>query len=307
MSMTQAQFTDFFDSTALPFANSLMKRQYNLLPVTWPLIFNRISSTREIEQKRATIGYGPYALINGEFGVPAQDQMYQDYNTTFRHSKYGKHTLVSANLSADDNGRILMDRVPQMVLSEVDTMNLLAWNVLNNAFTTNGYDGVPLCSASHPSRRPGVAAQSNTLATPANLSHDTLQVMQTQFFLQRDSSGKNIMVNNSYLVVHPNQMHIALEITKSSMRSDTANNAENAMKYFPNGGIPQVIATPYLTSQTVSFLIAAQGQNGLVWFDRQKPYSTAFTDNWTEAGVIIRRFRCSQGYFEFRGVLGNNA
>lgn len=305
MAMTNTQFTDYIGSAALPAVNSQLKREYALHPQVWPLFMNRMKSMREIEQKRALIGFGPYVEIEGEMGTVKMDRLTQDFNTTFRHRRYGKAMALSADLNEDDNNRVLAERVPEMARAELHTMNLLAFNVLNNAFTTNGYDGVPLCSASHPSRRPGVINQSNVLAVPAALSHTTAQVMQTQFYLQRDSSGKPIMVTQAYILVHPNQYHLANEIFKSDSRSDTANEATNALKYFPNGGIPQIITSPLLTNTNVSFMIAPAKQNGLVWFDRRTPYQKDWYDNPTETQIIARRFRCSQGWFDFRGILGN--
>lgn len=305
MSMTTTQFSDYIGNAALPAVNAALKREYAMHPQVWPLFFNRLKSLREIEQKRALIGFGPYAEIEGEMGAVKYDRLTQDFNWTFRHKRYGKAMALSADLNEDDNNRVLADRVPEMARAELHTMNLLAMLVLNNAFTTNGYDGVPLCSASHPSRRPGVATQSNVLGTPAALSHTTAQIMQTQFYLQRDSSGKPIMVTQAYMLVHPNQLHLANEIFKSSMRSDSANNAENGLKYYPNGGVPTVLTSPLLSNTNASFMIAPAKQNGLIWFDRRMPYQKDWYDNPTETQVIARRFRCSQGWFEFRGVLGN--
>lgn len=108
-----------------------------------------------------------------------------------------------------------------------DTVEAECAQVLDNAFTVNQYDGVPLCSNAHPNRGEAGGTQSNLATGPltdANLKQGIILFRQ-----QKDEAGKQIMARPKRLIVNQALQFTAATILQSALMSGTANNDKNTL------------------------------------------------------------------------------
>lgn len=188
-------------------------------------------------------------------------------------------------------------------------------SVPNNAFSTSytSYgDTKPLCSTAH-TRADGGSNQSNASATGITLTEENLETGILAMRGQLDDRGNLISMVPNVLLVPPALEKEALQIVKSSGRSDTADNDINVynMKEY-TGGQLRVIVWDYLGaaaggSDTAWFLLS-QGDHQLNWGWRRKP-STEKLDlsvgAKNEVAYWKMDFRAAYGWRDWRGVWGS--
>jgi hypothetical protein len=202
-------------------------------------------------------------------------------------------------MMADDQWQLIGDMVRSGARSAKETENLAAFNIFNNAFTTElASDGIAIISASHPSQ---VGNQSNTLASPADLSYSSLAEAEQVFRNFKDDRGKRLLIKPRILLVSEADRQNALEIVQSPYKANTANNNINALG--ADGGLT-VISSPYLTDSDAWFLLADPRDHGLRIIDREKLSSKTHED--VLAGVLYYKFQYRQalGCDKWRGIVG---
>lgn len=169
-------------------------------------------------------------------------------------------------------------------------------SVLDNAFTTDIYDGEPLCSASHPNRGANGGTQSN-LATGV-LNDTNLKAGIVLFRNQKDEAGKRISQRPSKLIVNQSQQFTAATVLQSALQSGTANNDANTLPSL------KIVDLLFTASTTAWFLQAQRHQMQHYWRVpvefRRRPY---MTDNgaWVWDGY----FRDSTVVEDWRGFVGS--
>lgn len=287
----------------LPALNEVTFNRYNRYPDQFPSIFQVKSSTRSIEQFGQVSGIGLFTSIN-EGGNVRYDQSVQGFNKTFVHSRFGLGYKVSQDTIEDDKIQLIAKLAASIGRSCKETREIQAASVFNNAFNASfaGPDGVALCSASHPLVKAG-GFQSNILSVAADLDHLSLSLALTDFEMQKDSAGQLIHVPAKHVVVAPANRWNVNEILKSAMRSDTANNMVNALK-FASDGLPTPFIWRYLTDPDAFFITAAPDETALIWYDRRKPYIKYDYDFDSEAAKTAMRYKSSYGWHDFYGVYG---
>lgn len=294
-------FSDFYNTTMLANLRAIVDRGYKRRTPQFQKLFHVMSSTRSLEQFSQVSGVGRFQYIN-EGGKIQYDQPVQGFNSSFTHARWGLAVPTSVDVIEDDKWRLITTMHTDLGISGRETRELQAAALLNNAFTANGPDGVPLCSASHPLYKAG-GVQSNLMAA-ADLGVVSLQLALTAFETQRRPSGELIHVTAAKLVHAPANRFNAYRLTKSAMDPESANNSVNPLKGAEDG-MPTPFTYHYLTAPNAWFLMAMPEETGLVWFDRKKPYTKSWTDDETEVGVIGMRYKKSQGITNYIGVLGN--
>lgn len=299
----RGQFSDYFLDTALPAIDASLKLNLEAKrrAAVAPKIFQVKTSSRSIEQSAGHTGVGRFREIP-EGGAVEADQPVALPSKTFTHKRFGLSVVVSKDLIEDDQFELIGDSVKALAASEVDTREIQAASVINDGFSTNGYDGVPLFSASHPLYHSG-GTQSNLFSTAMALSVTALQEASIEMYSMVDDTGKPISLKPSILLIPPKLMYKAPEIIRGKMRSDTANNTENVFDVM-EGGIPMPLVWRYLTSTTKWMLI--DRDNKLIWYDRVKPYSKHWVKDETESGYYARRYRASYGHSNYLGTFASS-
>lgn len=295
----ESNFKDLFNSTALPLLDKIMVDEYEQIEDPRPALFNMESADREIVQNTSLASLGRFEQVSAAEVAPL-DELSQSYNKTFRMIKYAKMIAISKEMIRDEKWGLINKAVQSIGRSAKETQLVNAFNVFNGAFSsslTPAFDGVALISASHPSL---VGNQSNTLAAQSDLSDTSLKEAERVFRKVQDERGKRLNIMPQCLLVAPDNMHTARELTLSPFLPGTANNNINSI------GKYQVIDSPYLTDTDAWFLLAAPRDHGLRVITRQELETDSDMDK--KAGVLyyVADYREAVGADQWRGIVGSD-
>ena len=161
-------------------------------------------------------------------GPIAEDTIEHGQEVTYIHKSYAKMISVERELADDDQYNVI-EKLPKGLGRGCRvTIEETAISVINNGFSTSGYDSVPLFSAAHPLLRGGTASN---IMTGANLDDASLKLgiaaMKTQTLTQE---GFKMQASAKQLIVHPDNEFNALTILNSALQAGTANNDKNVIQ-----------------------------------------------------------------------------
>jgi hypothetical protein len=303
--MIRGLYRDMFLETMLPALDAKVKNGYREKPSMLRKLFAMEGSTKGIEQFSEVSGLG-YALEIPEGEDVRFDTPVQGFDKTFKHKRFGRAYKYSQDLVEDDKWGLIRQMATELGWTIRQTRELQAASVFNNAFTAGDYagpDGVALCANNHPQYYAGTA-QSNILAAAADLAVESLELALTDWELTERENGMLIQLPTPRILVAAANRWNIHEILKSTMRSDTANNATNAFKYGEMGPVSDILVWPLLTDPDAWFLVAPPEWTGLKWFDRRAPYTRGGFDDESEAGWTAMRYKSSWGFKNYVGVYG---
>jgi len=302
--MPQALRPDFSDLTLeeqLPVLEQLAQDEYDRFPMAHEKLFQVSSMDRGIYQVSQVAGIAPVAEV-GEAQEYGTDAPTQGFSTTFTARKYGVIIPFSDELKDDGKIDILAKNPERLATSMNDKIQRDAASVLSNAFTTLQSDGKALCAVDHPSVAPGAPTGSNRLATDADLTISSLELMTTLFRNQTDMSGKKIMIRPDLIVTAADNEFNAHAIIKSELRPGGDLNDVNAVKGLYGYS---VLTMDYLTDPDAWF-VANSSQNSLTWLWRKRP-STSSNSEWnSDTSMIKISARYAFGSHDWRGFAGTS-
>ncbi|KKK91444.1 hypothetical protein LCGC14_2712890, partial [marine sediment metagenome] len=114
-------------------------------------IFNVLNSDKQSEKDSYESGFGLMPEKNE--GVAATyDVIKPGISKTYLHLTYALGYEITEE-AIEDNLRTpeTFNKLPAALnRSGIETVEITAANIINNGFTTNGFDGVPLFSTAHP-------------------------------------------------------------------------------------------------------------------------------------------------------------
>ena len=300
MATLRAEFQRLF----FPGLEELIFRSYREKTPQFEPIFNVKSSDAAFEEDFTAAGTGLF-VRTPENTESAEDKFYPGYSIRYDHFDYLLRMGFSHQFMRDGKYNIWGDRSKDMGFSARQTREVLVADVFNNGFTANGYDGVPLFSASHPLIRgggPTGQVQSNVLPNVSTLSVISYRAMLTLFRKQFDETGvRRIALEPEVLVVSPDYEFDALEIVKSAGRPDTANRADNVTRQRTS-----VTVWDYLLNAHYWFMGVAKGQHKLKVFNREMFHVMEFEDEKARVNWIQAAFAFSYGYSQYLGWFGTN-
>ena len=299
----RGSFPNFFDTTMLPAITGRVVQTFERARRVGDSLLPDESTTKSIIQKAMIAGVGLPHLVQ-EGADTDTDTFVSLPSKTFRPLKYGLGIGASRELVEDDEFGIINQRSDMLGDSISESIEIQRASVLNNAFdATNfpGPDAKALCSLTHPAYKSG-GNRVNLLAVAADLDQASLELALIDWENMVDHRGFFQTLPDPSLVVATANRFNAYEITKSDMRSDTANNATNALRYSEGGRIEPIV-WKYLTDPDAWFLVAP-GRNHMLWVWRKKPYTSK--DYWekTETGVVYYRYRADFGFYGDFGIYG---
>jgi hypothetical protein len=226
------------------------------------------------------------------------------YSSRYLYRVYGLGFAITKVL-VEDTQHIKIGSIYSRHLAQsmIETKETVAANILNRAFNASfvGGDGVALCSNAHPAA-PGSANQSNILATPAALSHSSVEQMLIQIHNATDWNGKRIGLKAKRLVVPPSLMFQAERILKSTLQSGTANNDTNAVRSM--GLLAEDPAVISRLSSTTAWWIQTDAPEGLKHLVRRKMDKSMEGDFETDSMKYKATERYSYGWTDWKGVYG---
>lgn len=181
---------------------------------------------------------------------------YQSFGELFRIQTTFKEIAIAFAISkaaVEDGEAINLTEigVRHAYKSMDETKNVEAANILNNGFTTTGYDGVSFFSTAHPGNS---ATYSNQFASNPALSQSNFEAALTTIISATDPSGKIAGLLPEKLVVPPALWATSQVILNSAGRSGTTNNDMNPIKVWSSlDADPAVMRR--LTSSTAWFVM----------------------------------------------------
>lgn len=298
----EAAFLDVFDQTITDY-----KPMYSKL-------VTKEKSTKERE--RTTGVAGPGNLVRKDEGDNvSRGARVKLYNTEYVHITFGKTIEVTMEAMEDNEWSEKLNEAKMLTRRGVTTLERNFFQIFNDGFSVtdsnSNYpvarygDGKALFSTAHP-RKDGGTAQSNASATGIALSETNLQVgrLALQRQLQDDGTPMDTM-GKMILVTGLSLEKLAVEITKSDLRSGTANNDIN---YYEGVGV-DVLTCKYLDavlggSDTAWFLVMPEIAK-LKMFERKPLTNESDTDfdNKNFKFSIVTRW--SVGFSDWRGMWGS--
>jgi phage major head subunit gpT-like protein len=200
---------------------------YDELPEQFPDIFNVGGSKKAKEYDYHVSGTGEWEEKEPS-GPIAEEDIESGLEVTYVHKAYAKMISIEREL-ADDELYGIMDKLPKkLARGGRTTVEKTAAAILNNSFTVNGYDDVPLFSDSHPLLKGGTA---DNLLAAADLSDASLKLgitaMRTNMVTEE---GLKMQAKAKKLIIPADLEFTALTILQSSGQSGTPNNDTNTVK-----------------------------------------------------------------------------
>lgn len=295
----ESNFSNLFNSTALPLLDKIMMDEYQQMEDPRASLFNMESADREITQNASLASLGRFQAVTPAEVAPL-DQISQSYAKTYRQITYAKMIAISKEMVRDEKWGLIKKSVESIGRSAKEAQLVNAFNVFNGAFSsslTPAFDGVALISASHPSL---VGNQSNTLAAQSDLSDTSLKEAERVFRKVQDERGKRLNILPKCLLVAPDNMHTARELTMSPFLPNSNNNNINSI------GKYGVIDSPYLTDADAWFLLAAPKDHGLRVITRQELETESEMDKKARVLYYVADYREAVGADQWRGIVGSD-
>jgi phage major head subunit gpT-like protein len=270
---------------------------YDELPEQYPEIYNVGGSKKAKEYDYHVSGTGEWEEKTPG-GPIAEEEIDHGQEVTYIHKAYAKMITIERELIDDDQYDVIEKLPKKMARGARATVERLSAAPLNNGFSVNGYDGVPLFSDSHPLLHS--SSLLDNLMPASALSDANLKIgmtmMRTNMLTQE---GLKMQASAKRLIVPADLEFTALTILHSIGQAGTPNNDTNVIK-----GKLKPVVLDYLTDTNAWFL-----QDPVIsefnFFWRVKPEfkSTENFDNMVAKYRGYLRFSC--GYSDVRGWIGN--
>ena len=213
MAIERAQIVDALDANL----NSIHQDGIKNWPEEYSKVFKVLDSDKQSEIDSYVSGFG--AMPEKDEGVNATyDTIYPGIKKTYTHLTYALGYELTEE-AVEDNLRTpeTFNKLPQALAKSANiTIETLAANVFNNGFSTNGSDGVPLFSTSHPMS--GGGTQSNKPSTDADLSVTSLTAGLTAIENFTDERGLKTPLKAVMLAIPTDLWNIAEELIKSEYK-----------------------------------------------------------------------------------------
>jgi hypothetical protein len=266
-------------------------------------VYDVQSSTMAFEEDVELSGMG-LATVKSEGGSSVYDNMRQGPTTRYTHATYSLGFKVTEE-EFDDNQyqKVARARTQALAFSFRTTKEIVGANVFNRAFDGGylGGDGVSMISESHPVMGGGV--QANRMAAAADLSEAALEDVLKLISKAENGVGQPIALKAKKLIVHPDEMFNAIRITKSELRSGTANNDINAMAYI--GAFEEGPMTWHYLTDPDAWFVSTNVPDGLKMYQRKNRVIRRETDFDTDNLKVKGVERYSFGWSDWRAVFGS--
>lgn len=296
--ITTGQIVDFLDANLKEGWQDGIKRW----PEEYTACFNVMDSTKQSEKVSYESGFQAMPVKN-EGTAATYDTLIPGISKTYTHLTYAMGYEITEE--AIEDNLYTPETFAKLPLalsgSAEETIEVSAANVFNNGFSTNGFDAVPLFSASHPLLTGGT--QSNTPSTQADLSVTSLQNAVTAFGQFVDERGLHKATFPRQLLVSIDNQFIAEELLKSEYKPYTANNERNALQ----SKNLEFYVNHYLTDTDAWFLLADKAGHELTFFWRVRLGALRKSTDFDTTNLKhLARMRFSVGYSHYKGTYGSS-
>jgi hypothetical protein len=230
-------------------------------PEEWPNFLQDKTSSQHNETYQSYAGSQNWQVKNEMQNANEQTFQLADLIVT-EHTPYGVEAVLSREFIADSKYDEVIEMTSDFGHGGRNTVEQNSVSILDGAFTTNQYDGVPLCSDSHPYRKTGLAGTQDNLTT-GGITDTNVKAGINLFNTLNDEGGKRIKMRASKFISHENNQFEFATVFESALRAGTANNDKNSLPSL------QFVGSTFIASQTAWFLQSKQHK--LIHFYRIKP------------------------------------
>lgn len=303
--LTRANFPDLLD----PAFRKIYTDAEKELPYKYQDVYKVATSTKNIEKDSGISGLQQLAEIT-EGAAVTSDTIYQGYDTTYTHRKYGRKTTITEEMVEDDQFRQVEARAKGLAIGLNRTVEQSGADLFNNGFTaggggksqfTTGGDALALFSNAH-TRTDGGATQSNY--TTADLAEDSLSDALVNMRATLDDRGEIMLVQPDTLVIPPALDKGGRILLQSAQRVGTANNDIN-----PVQGALKLVVWDFLGSAAggsdTAWFVLDSKNHALIWFWRRQQRLDREVDFDTGNIEYKVTARWSNGFSAWRGTYGS--
>ena len=284
-----------------PGLNALFGLEYARYENEAAQIFEQESSDRAFEEEVMLVGFGQ-ANVKAEGAAVGFDTASESFTARYVHDTIALAFALTEEAVEDNLYDSLSARYTKaLARSMAYTKQVRGANVLNDAFTTNGGDGVPLINALHPTSLGG--NWSNRAATDADLNETSLEQAMIDIAGFIDERGLKVAMKGQKLILPVNSQFIADRILESTLRVGTADNDINAMKNM--GMLPGGYTVNHYLTDTDAWFVKTDCPNGLKHFVRAA-LATGMEGDFDTGNMRYKaRERYSFGYSDPRAAYGS--
>jgi hypothetical protein len=284
----------------LPYLNTLIGvNRWSEVESQWMNLFKIESSKKIREEFLEWAGFGGFREVEENDAV-TYDQIVQGPQKTFTHKLWGLGFQIGLLSRMFDLSGICKKHGPALGLAMRNSIQTQAFAFYNGAFGTyTCADAKYYIDTAHTYIRGG-GTFDNMPSTGVTLSHSVLETALINFMNQKNFQGEYQPIQPKYLLIPPALVPTAHELLRSTMRSDTTTHANSWLT-----NQLEIIATPFLTTTTMWFILAPKGQREAYWFWALKPTTTHGFDFDTEAAKTKALYAFSGGFVDPRGAYGS--
>ena len=292
---TRQHYSDLFVAR-LAFLDELMFENFDAPSLTYDQVFNVRDSSRAYEEITGITGFSQFSE-KPEGTKLEYDRLMQGYDKRFTHKTYAKGYEISFEAMDDDIDGAISDAAPALSRVARNSIETEAFSDLNNGFgSVETPDGVSLFNASHP--LVGGGTQSNLVTS--DFDQASVETAINLFDDMRDDRNQLIEGSPSCLLFPPELRWVVHEVLKSQLRSDTAENATNALNQI---GL-KTLMSKYLTGDDDWYILSDPSQHRLLFYWRMEPVSDHALDFDTKNMKSSMMYRLSHGPADWRNLVG---
>ena len=247
-----------------PGLNALFGMEYSRYENEHAEIFDQETSDRAFEEEVMLMGFGE-AAVKQEGAAVQFDTATESFTARYTHETVALAFSLTEEAVEDNLYDTLSARYTRsLARSMAYTKQVKATNILNNAFTTAGGDGVSLVNTAHPTALGGNF--SNKSATNADLNETSLEQAMIDIAGFIDERGLKIAMQGRKLILPVNIQFVADRILNSTLRVGTADNDINALRNM--GMLPDGYVVNHYLNDTDAYFIKTDAPNGFKHFVR---------------------------------------
>ena len=291
-----------FRATVAPILNETFDGLYDTRMDEWKQVFKEFTGLPRAYHEDVVL-FGMNAAPELPDGMPVTyDAGGTLYLQRYLYKVYGLAFALTKVLVEDgDHISIGQTYAKHLAKSQIETKETLGANILNRAFNASytGGDGVALNVTTHPVVS---GTQSNLLTTAANLSQTSLEQMLIQIRNAADSNGKRIRLTPKKIVSGPSNEFQAEVLTKSVLRTGTANNDINPVKSL--GMLNEDTAILSRITSTTAWWVQTDATDGLKLAMRRKLEKSMEGDFETDSMRYKSTERYAFNWTDWRGIWG---
>lgn len=276
---------------------------YSEIPEQYSKLFNMQTSSKAKETDWGMGAFGDWTQRSSQVDEVAYKTLSPGLERTYTHNAFTQGFMITREMYEDEQYGQMQKMAKAMARSGRAKVEKDAITVLNNAFTTNGFDGVPLCSDSHPLLDSSSVGDNLTTGALSDTNlKGAIQLMRNT----RDEANNLIQLKPTLLVIPPALEDTALRLLHSTQITGSDHNDTN--EYLSGSGIKPLVLD-YLSaaaggSDTAWFLIDGMNHE-LNFFWRIRPEFKNEDDFDTFVSKYRGYMRYSYGYSDWRGIIGS--